>query len=118
MGHMFCERCQLFCEGVESEQNPYTCVWPNYEMVLYDTFQELRSASKVQCCLCRSIWHCLDEKERQQLEGCSAILRMEADQGKPILRVRFEDEGNHSVRLTRTVAIYYGEIDSSKFAQT
>lgn len=120
---MLCVACKAFCADVgqrlthtSAETDTYTGnVWSRYRAATHMSFLALERASNELCPICRLIWHGLTSSER----GCEDIKSIEleidpSDQGLPMLYAYFTGSHQQSLSQRRLLAMYGGEMSSSK----
>ncbi len=139
---MLCEKCKRFCAEIsqrlrgdfnssdaETEYLPFdtrinietmisTSRWPSYEMELYESLQELKSADQRQCSICRCVSRCVEASELEQLPWgiFKTFLILTPNTGRPSLRMRlmhYKNGGPPTEVLTENVAIYNPSITKS-----
>lgn len=118
---MFCTRCLQFCDNwvqatVASLNDNRDISWTNHRELLHNSVMELRKSSAGDCSICRSIWRYLSHRDQSSsIPLITAIfLEVVADRGFPFLKALFISSSGHEVLPTRPVALYLGEVSSSK----
>jgi hypothetical protein len=126
---MYCQRCQQFQDHIgflisqaalssEDEDTTSLITWPDHEITLYQTIDELETAARSKCSTCRCILNCLEPEELKKIRelNCVTVLLLTQREGKPSLRVRFEHhepDSTSSIDLDRMVAHYAPHMSKS-----
>jgi hypothetical protein len=127
---MYCKRCQQFqneiailinhanLPGEEEDTSTSLITWPTHEITLYEQIDDLKTAARSRCYVCRCILGCLEPEELRGIHQlkCVTVLLLAQSKERPLLRARFEyrEPGSApSIHLDRLVAQYAPHLSSS-----
>jgi hypothetical protein len=102
----------------ELDDTPKRDRWPNHRAATHKGLMDLELASRNLCPICRLIWHGLAKSERESGDVRSVELEIDpSDRQVPMLYVHFVGSKQQALSTRRLLAMYSGELESSKLHQ-